>query len=93
MKRPTLFISFLILLVIGMSIVHISVANSLSTTGSTLSKIQDDLATYKKENTLLKEKILQASALMTVSDQAEKAGYVQIKSKISISHPLPLARR
>jgi cell division protein FtsL len=93
MKRPILFISFLILLVIGMSVVHVSVANSLSTTGITLSKIQEDLATYKKENTLIKEQILEASALMTVSDEAKKAGYTPIKSEVSISSPLPLARR
>ena len=93
MKRPILFISFLILLVVGMSIVHVSVSNSLSTTGITLSKIQEDLATYKKENTLLKEQILSASALMTVSSQAKEAGYVPIKSEVTITHPLPLARR
>lgn len=93
MKRPVLFISFLILLVVGMSIVHVSVSNSLSTTGATLSKIQEDLAAYKKQNTLLKEQILSASALMTVNAEAKDAGYVPIKSEVTITHPLPLARR
>ena len=93
MKRPIFFIAMLFITVVGLSIVHVSVANSLSTTGITLSKMQEEIKSYKKENTQLKEHILQASSLMNVNEKAKLAGYTNIKTQVSISQPLPIARR
>ncbi len=93
MKRPIFFIAILFLTVIGLSVIHVSVANSLSTTGITLSKMQEEIKSYKKENTQLKEHILQASSLMNVNEKAKLAGYTNIKTQVSISQPLPIARR
>lgn len=70
---------------------RIGLVNSISTTGIELSEIQAELTTYKKQNQILKERYLEASSLTNLEKRAEKLGFVEAKSQLYISAPLPLA--
>jgi cell division protein FtsL len=93
MKKPVLFIVTMILTIIGLSIVHVAVANNISTTGVNLSKLQDELDTYKRENAFLHEKILELSSLTYINEKAEQSGFIASKGDYYFSTPLPLAQR
>jgi cell division protein FtsL len=93
MKKPVLFIVTMILTIIGLSIVHVAVANNISTTGVNLSKLQDELDTYKRENAFLHEKILELSSLTYINEKAEQSGFIASKGDFYFSTPLPLAQR
>ena len=92
MKKSVLFLGLIITIVIVLSVVQVAIANSLSTTGVELSKLQDQLAQYQKENELLEEKYLEASALRTIDQNAQKLGFVSAtNSNEYLSTPLPVA--
>ena len=91
MKKPILIIAFFIISIISLWITQVVISNRLSTTGIELEKIQSEIAKYKKENTLLEEKVLEASSLMNISKKAESLGFVESKSQIYLTNPLPLA--
>ena len=92
MKKPILFLSFLGCVIVVLALVRITLVNSISTTGIKLVDIQNQIATYKKENELLKEKYLMAASYTTISEKAQKLGFVPVKSQVDLSAPLPLAR-
>lgn len=91
MKKPLLLIIFFIITIISLSIVQVVVSNKLSTTGIELENLQSQINKYKKENTILEEKVLEASSLINVSKKAKDLGFVEAKSQIYLSSPLPLA--
>ena len=91
MKKPVLIIIFFIISIISLWTTQVLISNRLSTTGIELQKIQSEIARYKKENTLIKEKVLEASSLLKVSQKAKTLGFVESKSQIYLSDPLPLA--
>ncbi len=91
MKKPVLIITFFIISIISLWITQVVISNRLSTTGIELEKIQSEIAKYKKENTLLEEKILQASSLMNISKKAKSLGFVESRSQIYLTNPLPLS--
>lgn len=93
MKRPVYVIIILIFTIITLIIVRITISNRLSTNGMELGKIQQEIVDYKNQNTLLEEKVLEASSLVHVADQAKRLGFVQEKAPVYISAPLPLALR
>lgn len=74
-------------------ILQVALINRLSTTGIELENLQSQLARFKKENTMLEEKILTASSLLNVSKEAKALGFVNTKSQIFLNKPLPLAFR
>jgi len=91
MKRPTYIIIFILVTIVGLAIVQISTANQISTTGSELSALQQQVDDYKRENTYLQEQLLEASSLTTIEGTAEKLGFVEAKTEMSLTAPLPLA--
>lgn len=91
MKKPAFLILFLIISVLGLSVVKTFVANRISTSGSTLGAIQERINFYKIENTLLSEKLYSLSSLTNVSSQADKLGFVEEKSKFVLVNPIPIA--
>lgn len=76
-----------------LSIVHVVVANMLSTTGIELSGLQSDVAQYKKENMFLREQVLEHASLYHVASKASEMGFVNAKSHVYLSAPLPIAKR
>lgn len=93
MKRPFLFISFIIAIVVSLSIVQVVVSNSISTTGIELGKLQTEIAKYEKHNALLSEQILTVSSLTYIEEVAKEDGFVLSKSHIFLPTSLPLAKR
>ena len=93
MKRPALFIALNILVIIALSIVQVVAANSISTTGIELSKIQDEITTLQKQNEVLHEQVLSLSSLNSIASRAASMGFQESKATLVIAQPLPLARR
>lgn len=91
MKKSLFFLQALIFFVVLLSILQVVVSNSLSTTGVTLGKLEDEINIYKRENQLLKEKLLSTSSLFYIASEAATLGFVEGKSQVFLSSPLPLA--
>ncbi|MDP3988457.1 MAG: hypothetical protein Q8P80_04940 [Candidatus Levybacteria bacterium] len=93
MKKPAIFITFLGLIVIFLTIVQVVVSNRLSTTGNNLWELEEKVAYYEKQNAVLKEELLTVSSLNNIASTAGQLGFVEDKSQIFLSAPLPLAVR
>lgn len=93
MKRPLVLIGFNVIVILFLSFVQVVVANSISTTGIELEKMQKEIAVLKKKNALLHEDVLVASSLTQISSKAAELGFTEEKSPFVLSSPLPLARR
>jgi cell division protein FtsL len=91
MKKPVFIITFFIISIVSLWVTQVVISNRLSTTGIELEKIQSEIAKYKKENTLMEEKVLAASSLLNISKKAKALGFVESKSSVYLSNPLPLA--
>jgi cell division protein FtsL len=74
-----------------MSIGQVVISNKISTVGIELDSLQSEIAKYRKENSLLQQKVLEESALVNVSKKAKAIGFIEAKSKIYLSNPLPIA--
>ncbi|MBP9719146.1 MAG: hypothetical protein KBD46_01650 [Candidatus Levybacteria bacterium] len=92
MKKPILFIIVIITIVVSLSVTQVTVSNNLSTTGIELAKIEEQIMTYKKENAMLKEKLLTASSFTTIASAAAELGFVEVKTRVFLRKP-PLAVR
>ena len=93
MKRSTCIIIFIAIIIIGLTIVQISVGNKISTAGFELSKLQDQVAEYERENTILQEQILDAESYTNIKEKADGLGYASANNVVSLTAPLPLAMR
>lgn len=93
MKRPRLFISFIIIIIVGLTILQIFVSNSLSTKGISLGKIEDQIDTYQKENAVLREKLLLSSSLTTIASEAAEMGFIKDKSQIVLKSDVSIAKK
>lgn len=91
MVKPTFIATVLIITIVVLSLVQIVVSNSLSTSGIQLSKLQNQIQTYKKQNYTLKEKFLAHSSLNRIASEAAELGFEGQKTVITISNSLPLA--
>lgn len=91
--KPYLLLVVLFAIVVVLSVVRISVVNSISTTGKDLVALQIKIGVVKKENELLKERYLQAASYTTISEKAQKMGFLPYKSQLHLSNPHPLALR
>lgn len=93
MKRPKRLISFIFLIIFMLSVVRVSIENSISTTGIEVMALQEKLEVYKKENSQLEERYLASSSLTNISEIAQKKGFVESKNPVYLTDPLPLALR
>ena len=91
MKKPIYFIIFIFLTIITLSVIQVSVANSISTTGVVLAQYQDQIQAFQRQNSLLEQRYLEAAALTTIDQKAKKLGFVPDQTPLSLSSPLPLA--
>lgn len=93
MKRPLFIIGSLVFTIVLLLFVRVSVVNSISTTGIELVDLQNQISDYKKQNEVLKEQYLTGASLTNIAKKAKKIGFVEAKSQINLSTPLPLALR
>ncbi|HSW98053.1 MAG TPA: hypothetical protein VLF89_09575 [Candidatus Saccharimonadales bacterium] len=93
MKNYTYFLVGVItvVLLIGSTLIQISVSNGLTTEGLKLSKIQAQIDAMKKDNMLLAERVYSASSYTQIASQAARVGFVEAKQPIFLSNPGPLA--
>ena len=93
MKCSRIIIVFIFVTILALSIGQVVVANSLSTTGYELAKLQNEIQDYKKKNAILKEKVLHAGSLTKIASAAGELGFVPSSKTIDITSPLPIAKR
>lgn len=91
MRKPTIFVMFIVATIVFLSIIQIVVSNSLSTTGIELDSLDDKIKSYRKENSLLEEKLLQASSLTTIDSKAKILGFTEVKSEMVLTAPFTFA--
>ena len=91
MKKPIFLVMLAILMVIVLSIAKTVVSGRLSTSGVSLSKIEEEINNYKTQNIILREKLLTVSSLNNIASRASLLGFVEKKSELVLSKPLPLA--
>lgn len=91
MKRPLAIIITTIIIIIGLSVVQVSVSNQLSTTGTELAEIEHQIDHYKKENTQLQEEVLLASSLTNIAKKAEQKGFTPTTSFVYLTTQPQLA--
>ena len=63
MKKPALIIVFLVILILGLSVVKTFASNRISTSGSVLGSMEEKISYYPIENTMLDEKLYSLSSL------------------------------
>lgn len=91
MNKPKSFILLIIFTVVILSVVQVIVSNGLSTTGAELAKLREEHAFYNKQNIVLRQRLLSASSYLIIESKASTLGFVEEKSRIFLSTPLPLA--
>ena len=94
MRKPSLIIALLIGIIISLSIVKAIVYNRLSTGGVFVSKVEEEVNSYKTQNAKLLEKLLTLSSLTNIKERAKKEGFNnQDKSLMVLKTSKPLAVR
>lgn len=93
MKKPLFFIGLNIFAIVILSIVQVVVANSISTTGIELGKIQAQIADLEKKNAVLHEQVLLSASLTEIASEAATMGFVPSQGQVVLSTPLPIALR
>lgn len=91
MKKPAILIILLIVTVVALSIFKTFVSNKISTSGTVLGAIEEKINYYKTENALISEKLYTLSSLTSVSEKADKLGFVDEKSTFVLTNPVPIA--
>ena len=93
MKKPFLIIGSLLSLILILSVVQVTLVNGIATGGVELANIQQKVKANKLQNQLLKEEYLQLSSLTNIDKKAKAIGFVQAKTQVNLTAPLPLAKR
>ena len=91
MKKPTFIIFIILFLIVALSVARVVVSNNLSITGVTLLKLENQLNSYKIENSNLREKLLSVTSLSYISSESSQLGFVESKNSFTLTKPLPLA--
>lgn len=91
MKKPISFITFLTCTIVILSVVQVVVSNRLSTTGTALGNLQDEIQQYKTQNAFLSEKFLSLSSFEYIASKAAELGFTQKTASVVLTYPLPLA--
>lgn len=91
MKKPALIVTVLIFAVLVLSVVRVSVANRISTSGIELSQIEEEVALLKKENLILQEELLDVSSFTQIASRAGELGFVASGANLVISTAIPVA--
>lgn len=91
MKKQSALITSLITIIIVLSLVQITLSNSLSTTGIDLSLIQEEVQAYKSQNSILREKLLLTTSYTQLASISATLGFAHQKSRVYVGKSLPVA--
>ena len=95
MKKPALIITFLVGLVVVLSIARVVVYNRLSTSGVLVGELEDQVSLYKTQNAILAQDVLTSSSLTSIVTRAKELGFSnkdQSLLVIKTSRPLAVKR-
>ena len=91
MKRPTYIIIFIGVIITALTVLQISVANQISTTGTQLAELQKKVADFERENAILQEQILDTSSYTNIKTKADKLGYAPVTTQVYLDTSISLA--
>ena len=95
MKKPALIITFLIALIIVLSVINAVVHNRLSTSGVFVGELEEQISFYKTQNAILSEEFLTSSSLTNIADMASELGFTNKNQPLLVlktSKPLAVKR-
>ena len=95
MKKPALIITFLIVLIIVLSVINAVVHNRLSTSGVFVGELEEQISFYKTQNAILSEEFLTSSSLTNIADRALELGFTNKNQPLLVlktSKPLAVKR-
>jgi cell division protein FtsL len=87
MKRTKLLLGFFISVILVLCLIQVIASNRISTAGIELAKLETAVKDIKRQNLLLREKILARSSLTRIASQAGEMGFVEAKSTLFIKAP------
>lgn len=91
MKKLAKILLVLLLTLVGVfSLVHVVVANSLSTSGVMLSRLEEEKNALQKTNAMLSERVLLAASYNYIASRAGELGFSKDRHQVYIPNP-PLA--
>jgi cell division protein FtsL len=93
MKKANILIIFLLGLIISLSIGKAVLQNTLSTSGIYVGRIEQEINSYKTENTILSEELLTASSLTNIMEKAQQSGFTTDNTLMTLNASRPLAVR
>lgn len=93
MKKHKILLYALFAIVFFLGVTQLVVSNSMSTSGTFLGKVNDELSRFETENLLLSEKILNFSSFLNISQKADKLGFEPKKTAYSVTSVLPIAKK
>ena len=93
MKKANILIIFLLGLIISLSIGKAVLQNTLSTSGIYVGRIEQEINSYKTENTILSEELLTASSLTNIMEKAKQLGFTTDNILMTLNASRPLAVR
>lgn len=91
-KRTKALLAGIVGLIFFLAVLQVASSNRISTAGIELSRLQVSVKDVKRQNALLREKLLTLSSLNRIASKAGELGFVEAKSNLYITSPLPLAR-
>ena len=95
MRKPALIITFLIGLVVVLSVVKATVQNRLSTSGVFVAELEKQISFYKTQNAILSEELLTSSSLTSIAARASELGFTNKDSSLLVlktTKPLAVKR-
>lgn len=91
MKRSAYVIIGLVAIILVLTVVKIAISNLYAADGITLATIQDEVASYQKQNMMLREQVYSLSSLTHIASSAASLGFVESSTPIAIDNVQPLA--
>ncbi len=91
MKRSILFIGFVTLIIVSLSVVQISLSNNLSTKGIVLGQLEEQIKYYKHENSILEEQMLTLTSYSHIASAAAELGFIHEKKITYLNNTMPVA--
>lgn len=85
MKRSSFIIISAILILVFLSLFKAVLSNVLSTSGVELSAIDKAIQGYKKENSILKQKLYEQMSITNIALKASELGFGEIKSQLVLT--------
>lgn len=93
MKKPYIIITFLLGLVVVLSLGEVFMSNMLSTSGIFVSHAEREITFYKTQNVILSEELLAASSLTNIAQKASKSGFINDNTLMVFGTTRPLAAK